>query len=115
MDHYFAKTLPLACCIAGGIGAFISGATGNTRIPCAPGAGRRLHRLEALIRLSVGLAAGTLVYLLSKGDIAVGFLSPDKNASSASSYGLLAIALLAGASEQLLPSLIKKFDDSGSH
>ena len=34
----FAKTLPVACCIAGGMGAFISSAIGNTRIPCAAGA-----------------------------------------------------------------------------
>jgi len=114
-NHLLAKMLPLACSIAGGIGAFISSAIGNTRIPCVPSAGRGMHYLEVIIRLGVGLGAGTLAYLLSKGDIAVGFLSSRENASSTTPYGLLAIALLAGASEQLLPSLITKFDDSVSH
>jgi len=41
--------------------------------------------------------------------LAVGFLS-----SSTNPYRLLAVALLAGASERLLPSLIKRFDESGN-
>jgi hypothetical protein len=109
LDPSFAKTLPLVCCAGGGLGAFISSAIGNTRIPCAAGAGKSLHYLEAAIRWCVGLAAGGLLYLLSRGDIAVGLLDSTKN-----SYGLLAVAILAGASERLLPSLIKRFDDSGS-
>jgi hypothetical protein len=110
-DPNFAKTLPLACCIAGGVGAFISSAMGNTRIPCAPSAGRKLHYLEATIRWGMGLGAGVLVYLPSKGNIAVGLLC---SGTSGNNYGLLAVALLSGASEALLPSLIKKFDDSES-
>lgn len=109
LDSTFSRTLPLGCCIAGGIGAFISSSIGNTRIPCAAGAGKRLHYLEAVIRWSVGLGAGSLLYLLSKGDIAVGFLN-----SNTRPYGLLGVALLAGASEALLPSLIKRFDEPGA-
>jgi hypothetical protein len=51
-------TLPLVCCLAGGIGAFISTAIGNQRIPCAPSAGLILHLLEALLRYTIGFAAG---------------------------------------------------------
>jgi hypothetical protein len=117
-------TLPLICSLAGGIGAFVSSAIGNDRIPCAPTAGRLLHFLEALLRYTVGFAAGLLVWLATSGNIAVGFLnlangpaSPNAypwpgNNLPASIYALIAVTILAGASERLLPSLIAKFDDS---
>jgi hypothetical protein len=114
-------TLPLVCCLAGGIGAFISTAIGNERIPCAPSAGRILHFLEALLRYTIGFSAGLLVWLATAGNIAVGFLNFANSASQsplpgdhlpASIYALIAVALLAGTSERLLPSLITRFDDS---
>ncbi len=117
-------TLPLVCSLAGGIGAFISTAIGNERIPCAPTAGRSLHFLEALLRYTIGFAAGLLVWLATSGNIAVGFLNLANSSASpsanpwpgnnlpASIYALIAVTVLAGASERLLPSLIAKFDDS---
>lgn len=103
-------TIPLVCCLAGGIGAFISTAIGNERIPCAPSAGWILHLLEALLRYTIGFAAGLLVWLATAGNIAIGFLNLAKAPSN--TYALIAFALLAGTSERLLPSLIAKFDDS---
>lgn len=117
-------TLPLICSLAGGIGAFISSAIGNERIPCAPTAGRFLHFLEALLRYTIGFAAGLLIWLVTSGNIAVGFLNLANSPASpnaypwpgnnlpASIFALIAVTMLAGASERLLPSLIAKFDDS---
>ena len=122
--HLGIATLPLVCCLAGGIGAFISTAIGNERIPCAPTAGRFLHLLEALLRYTIGFAAGLLVWLATSGNIVVGFLNLTSNSTAASTtpgpghslpasvYALVAVTMLAGASERLLPSLIAKFDDS---
>jgi hypothetical protein len=122
--HMAITTLPLVCCLAGGIGAFISSAIGNERIPCAPTAGRLLHILEALLRYTIGFAAGLLVWLATSGNILVGFLNLGSNSAAASAnpwpgsslptsvYALVAVTMLAGASERLLPSLIGKFDDS---
>jgi hypothetical protein len=119
--HMRVTTLPLVCSLGGGIGAFISTAIGNERIPCAPSAGRLLHLLEALLRYTVGFAAGLLVWLATSGDLAVGFLnlanstgaSPSPgNHLATNAYALLAVALLAGTSERLLPSLMARFDDS---
>ena len=116
--------LPLLCSLGGGIGAFISTAIGNERISCAPSAGRFLHFLEALLRYAIGFAAGLLVWLAVSGNIAVGFLNLANNPGSpganplpgdilpASTYALITFAILAGASERLLPSLIGKFDDA---
>jgi hypothetical protein len=122
--HMGIATLPLVCCLAGGIGAFISTAIGNERIPCAPTAGLLLHLLEALLRYTIGFAAGLLVWLATSGNIVVGFLNLSNNSAGASPnpwpgnslpasiYALVAVTMLAGASERLLPSLIAKFDDS---
>jgi hypothetical protein len=117
-------TLPLVCALGGGLGAFISTAIGHERIPCAPSAGWILHLLEALLRYTIGFAAGLLVWLATAGNIAIGFLNLANNPANppanpwpgnplpASVYALIAVTILAGASERLLPSLIAKFDDS---
>ncbi|MBV9492283.1 MAG: hypothetical protein JO069_21525 [Verrucomicrobia bacterium] len=122
--HMRITTLPLVCALGGGIGAFISTAIGNERIPCAPSAGRLLHLLEALLRYTVGFAAGLLVWLATSGNLAIGFLNFANSTAAtspspgshlplpASVYALIAVALLAGTSERLLPSLMAKFDDS---
>jgi hypothetical protein len=118
-------TLPLVCCLAGGIGAFISTAIGNERIPCAPTAGRLLHILEALLRYTIGFAAGLIIWLAASGNVIIGFLNSLGSNAAATSvspwpggtlpanvYALVAVTMLAGASERLLPSLIGRFDDS---
>jgi hypothetical protein len=114
-------TLPLVCCLAGGIGAFISTAIGNERIPCAPSAGWILHFLEALLRYTIGFTAGLIVWLATAGNIAIGFLNfpgtpstspPPGDHLLSNIYALITVALFAGTSERLLPSLIARFDDS---
>jgi hypothetical protein len=104
-----AKTIAIACTFAGGIGSFISRALDNENTPISATAGRALHRTEATLRWCIGLTAGLIVWLLVKGNIAGSFLNttPDE-----STFGLIAIAILAGASERLLPSLIRTFDES---
>src|SRR6516165_6677577 len=108
-------TLPILCSLGGGIGAFISTAIGNERIPCAPTAGRFLHLLEALLRYMIGFAAGLLVWLATSGNIVVGFLNLASTSTATSTnpwpgnslptsvYALVAVTMLAGASERLLP------------
>jgi hypothetical protein len=114
-------TVPLVCCLAGGIGAFISTAIGNERIPCAPSAGWILHFLEALLRYTIGFTAGLIVWLATAGNLAIGFLNlpstpstnpPSGDHSLANIFALITVALFSGASERLLPSLIARFDDS---
>jgi hypothetical protein len=113
-------TLPLICCLAGGIGAFISTAIGNERIPCAPSA-EILHFLEALLRYTIGFTAGLIVWLATAGNLAIGFLnfpstpstnSPPSDHSLANIFALITVALFSGTSDRLLPSLIARFDDS---
>ena len=68
-----------------------------------------LHWVEATLRWCTGLTAGVIVWLLVTGKVAASFLN---TIDGQNTFGLIAIALLAGASERLLPSLIQTFDDS---
>src|SRR5262249_1412751 len=101
-------TLPLVCALAGGIGAFISSAIGNERIPCAPSGGWILHFIEALLRYTIGFAAGLIVWLATAGNLAISFLNFASNPGTSPSqgrplptsiYALITVALLAGTSE----------------
>jgi hypothetical protein len=56
------------------------------------------------------LPQGLIVWLLVTGNIAISFLNPSTGHENA--LALIAIAILAGASERLLPSLIRTFDES---
>jgi hypothetical protein len=106
--------LAYACVACGGIGAFISSAIGCARVPTAVSAGQRLHTLEAAIRWSVGLGAGALVYLLGRSNLVnLAQVSPLLTPAQGEygNFAMLAVALLAGASERFFPSLIKKLDD----
>jgi hypothetical protein len=110
-DSSLAKATLLACTIAGGMGAFISRALASDSVPIAATAGRRLHLIEAVLRWCIGLTAGMAVWLLVSGNIAGSFLN-GTGTEKMNTFALIAIALLAGASERLLPSLIQRFDNS---
>lgn len=110
-DPALTKATILECTIAGGMGAFISWALASGDIPIAATAGRTLHWIEALLRWCIGLTGGLAVRLLMTGNIAASFLNGTENEKT-NSFALVAIALLGGASERLLPSLIRSFDDS---
>jgi hypothetical protein len=109
LDPTLSKTAIFACIFAGGVGAFVSRALASDNTPIAATAGKTLHWIEAILRWCIGLTAGLVIWLLVTGNIAVSFL----NASGApNTFALVSIALLAGASERLLPSLLRSFDDS---
>ena len=97
--------------LLGGLGALVSSVIFNDRIPIDATSGRTLHRLEALLRWSVGVAAGLAVQLLINGDILLGFLS----SHNAPPVAGLVFSLLAGLSEIFFPTLLRSFDNSLEH
>lgn len=109
LDSGMTKWVAIVCTFAGGIGSFISRALDNDNIPIAATAGRMLHRIEATLRWCIGLTAGLIVWLLVTGNVAGSFLN---TTAGQNTFALIAIAILAGASERLLPSLIQSFDKS---
>jgi hypothetical protein len=96
----------IICTFAGGLGSFISRALDNDNTPISATAGRMLHWIEATLRWCIGLTAGLIVWLLVTGKVAASFLN---STDGQNTFGLVAIARLAGASERLLPSLIQTF------
>ena len=110
-DSTLTKATLVACTIAGGMGAFISRALASDSVPIAATAGRTLHWIEAVLRWCIGVTAGLAVWLLVSGNIAGSFLNGAGNGKM-NTFALVVIALLAGASERLLPSLIQTFDNS---
>jgi hypothetical protein len=108
-DPTLSKTAIFACMFAGGVGAFISRALAIDNTPIAATAGKTLHWIEAILRWCIGLTAGLVIWLLVTGNIAASFLN---SSSPSNAFALVSIALLAGASERLLPSVIQSFDDS---
>jgi hypothetical protein len=109
IDPAMTKQIAIICTFAGGLGSFISRALDNHNTPIAATAGRMLHWVEATLRWCTGLTAGLIVWLLVTRKVAASFLN---TIDGQNTFGLIAIALLAGASERLLPSLIQTFDDS---
>jgi hypothetical protein len=98
----------MACACAGGLGAFISRALApRDSLPCDANAGKHLHWLEALMRWGVGLGAGGLTWLVVRGGILLGFIQGNQPNFAA----VLAFAMLAGASERFIPTLLSRFDD----
>ncbi|MBX7206921.1 MAG: hypothetical protein K1X78_01310 [Verrucomicrobiaceae bacterium] len=107
-NHAESFWAALACACAGGLGAFISRAVAaHDALPCDANAGKHLHWLEALMRWGVGLGAGGLMWLLVRGGVFLGFIE-EKNHNFAA---VLAFALLAGASERFLPTMLSRFDE----
>jgi len=94
--------------LLGGVGALVSNVIFNRKIPFDATAGRHLHRLEAILRWTVGVVAGLVVQLLIQGDVLLGFLAN----SNATPESALALSLLAGLSELFFPTLLRQFDQS---
>jgi hypothetical protein len=109
LDSGMTKEVAIVCTFAGGVGSFVSRALDNESIPISATAGRMLHWIEATLRWCIGLTAGLIVWLLVTGNIAGSFLNTNAGQNT---FALIAIAILAGASERLLPSLIESFDES---
>ncbi len=98
----------LAATPLGGVGAFASTAARLGKMKLDPTAGRRLIVAESVARILVGVIAALIFTLAIQSDFVLGALSETR----ASTALLLLVALLAGASERALPSIVRRFDDS---
>ena len=98
--------LSLGSC-AGALGAFFSILTRVGTTPLDPSAGWRLHFLEGFGRILVG----SLGALFAQIAIKLGLLLTMLDKGHA---GLFFVAFIAGASERLVPSLIKKVEIDAS-
>jgi hypothetical protein len=93
----------LTCIFLGGIGAFISTFFRFKDYKGSLVSGLPIHRLDGALRIVYGMVAGLFLCFAIKGDIIAGFAS-DKGLI----WIMYFLAMVAGASEILVPNLIKQ-------
>jgi hypothetical protein len=92
----------IICTLLGGVGAFITTFSRFQNYQGSIMAGLPIHRLDGFLRVFYGLIAGILVSLAIKGNILAGF------ADGQQPWILYFFAMVAGASEILIPNLINQ-------
>jgi len=90
----------------GGIGAFISTMVRAKNYEAEITLGKTVHRIDGFLRIIYGLIAGVIISLGVKSNIIFGFIDGDENG-----FVELFLALIGGASEVILPSIIKRIED----
>ncbi|MDT5063468.1 MAG: hypothetical protein QOH63_3927 [Acidobacteriota bacterium] len=88
---------------AGSLGALISIISRMGKIDIDALAGKRIHYFEGGVRIIAGMAGAILVTLAVKANILLGAL----DSAEKSLPLLLVVAMVAGASERIVPNLIK--------
>ena len=92
--------------LCGAVGALLSVTTRGDRLYLDANAGKRIHTLEGLSRIGVGLAGAAFVALAIKGGILLG----GAHFAGSQFALLLAFCVAAGASERMVPNLIGKIE-----
>jgi hypothetical protein len=92
--------------LLGSVGAIISVCLRNESLHLDANAGLSLHVLEGFARVLIGVSAGLVLALLTKGGLILEIVQKSEH----SLYLFWAFGLLAGASERILPGFITKTD-----
>jgi hypothetical protein len=90
----------------GSLGALISVLLRSDKLKIDVSAGRTVHYFEGALRILLGMMAGLLFVFAVKADVLLSII----NTSGRAIVILLVIAIIAGASERLLPNLIKQLE-----
>lgn len=98
-------TLLAAC--SGAVGAMFSIIARSGKLNFKASAGRRIHRLEASSRVTIGAISGVVIYLALKSGLVLGALVQGEKPAAL----LLLASLAAGAVERVATSIISKFDE----
>lgn len=92
----------------GGLGAFVFTMFRSKKYEAEIILGKDIHRLDGFLRIVYGLFAGLIVSIAIRSNIALGFI---KDAGSNNSIEIF-MGVIAGASEILLPNIIKKVENT---
>jgi hypothetical protein len=91
---------------AGSLGALISILQRSDELETDVSAGPSVHYFEGAVRILIGVTAGLIFALAIKSNILLGAVNKSEQALTI----LLVISIIAGASERLLPNLIKQIE-----
>jgi hypothetical protein len=92
--------------LMGSLGAVLSMVLRMTKLDIDAMAGSGVHYFEGAVRSLAGMAGAFLVALCVKADVVLGVINDTSNTLPF----LLALGVVAGASERLVPNLIKKVE-----
>jgi hypothetical protein len=90
---------------AGSLGSLLSIITRSNEISMDASAGSKVHYLEAVARIVVGVAGACIVALAIKANLVLGSINAINSLAL-----LIVICIIAGASERLVPNLIKQIE-----
>lgn len=96
---------PIFFSLSGGIGGFIFLMIRSKKLEIEPSLDEYLYKWEGVLRVIYGIIIAFIVYLGIKTKLIFGNI--DQN----SVHLILLICLLSGASEKIIPSIIKKIED----
>ena len=103
---YFTEII--AASLMGGMGAFFSIASRTETANLDPVAGARIHRIEGMLRVAVGIIGASVVALAIKADVLFGAFQSLSHPLTV----LMILCIAAGASERMASGLIKKMERS---
>jgi hypothetical protein len=89
----------------GALGASVSVILRTAKLPVAPGTGPMAYATECIARAVVGAVSGALVSLCVQGNLLLGFINGETSAPARTAT-MLVLALAAGISERILPSIV---------
>jgi len=89
----------------GSIGSFISVALNLKNLEIDPDAPAMISVISGVSRIMIGMIGAVLVYFLIRADILLGIIS-----QSNSVFAILAISVVAGFSETLVPNILRKME-----
>jgi hypothetical protein len=96
--------LLVVSCLCGGLGAFISSFITSRTYNANPAIGANIHYLDGAFRIVYGVVAAFFLYLGIKANAVLGFVDTENT----SNYIYYFFCALAGASEVLIPNIIKQ-------
>jgi hypothetical protein len=90
----------------GGIGAFVSTMTRSKNYSSEITVGKRIHKIDGILRIVYGVIAGAVVAIGIKSNIVFGFV----NEIPKSIFVMAFLGAMGGASEMIIPSIIKQIE-----
>ncbi len=93
--------------IFGSIGAFVSTMIRSQNYNSDITLGRQIHQIDGMLRIIYGFIAGILIALGIKANLIFGFI----NNTNTTVFTLLFLGAISGASEIILPNIIKQIEN----
>jgi hypothetical protein len=105
--NFFQDAFDIYCCgIVGGVGGFISTMIRMKNYKADIETTKKIHLIDGMLRVIYGIIAGCVIALGIKSDIIFGFVKEK------SLYTMLFLSMIGGASEIILPNIIKQVEDN---